>query len=162
MMKQSKTTQSSFDYLLMEIINNRRKESETKEEAKEKIKRIGYEVGMKLTENVNQKERLNKIGEILENVLKSPMCTPFFTFCKLVQSSDNKKFVIIVTLSDYLQHISSFGDEGQMNEMKEMYISYAMGILYGTMEVRGYRLNIIPCLSKPNVDMCFELTINIL
>ena len=78
-MKQIKTTQTVFDYLLMEIIKNRRKESETKEEAKEKIKRIGYEVGMKLTENPSQKERLNTVESILTFVVNSPMGLPFFT-----------------------------------------------------------------------------------
>ena len=161
-MKQIKTTQTVFDYLLMEIIKNRRKESETKEEAKEKIKRIGYEVGMKLTENPSQKERLNTVESILTFVVNSPMGLPFFTINKLSASSDKKKFTVTVFLADFITHLSSFGDSDQLNEMKELYISYASGLLYGTIEIRGFRINIIQCLSRPNVDIAYELTINVL
>lgn len=161
-MKQTRTTQTIFDYLLMEIIQNRRKESETKEEAKEKIKRIGYEVGMKLTENISQKERLNELDDILDFITHSPMGLPFFTISKITSSSDKKKYTISVFVSDFISHLSSFGDYDQLIEMKELYISYVTGLLYGTIEIRGYRINIIQCLSKPNVDIAFELTINVL
>ena len=161
-MKQTRVSQSSFDYLLMEIIKNRRKESETKEEAKEKIKRIGYEVGMKLTENPSQKDRLNELDDILSFIVNSPLGYPFFTISKITTSGDKKKFTITVFVADFISHLSAFGNVDQLNEMKELYISYATGILYGTIEIRGYRINIIQCLSKPNVDIAFELTINVL
>ena len=161
-MKQTRTTQTVFDYLLMEIIKNRRRESETKEEAKEKIKRIGYEVGVKLTENPSQKERLNEIDDILSFICNSPMGTPFFTIHKILPSADKKKFTISVFLADFIAHLSSFGDSDQLNEIKELYISYVTGLLYGTIEIRGYRINIIQCLSRPNADIVYELTINVL
>ena len=160
-MKQIQVTQTSFDYLLMEIIRNRNENSETKEETKEKIKRIGYEVGKKLTETMKQYELFPNFKETLNFILNTSVCKPFFTE-KVVTTTDNKKFIITVLSADFLSHLSPFGDSEELNQIKEFYVSFAIGILYGTIEIRDYRINIIQCLSKPNTNMIFELTLNVL
>ena len=85
-----------------------------------------------------------------------------FEFLKDIPAEDKKKYTISVFVADFIAHLSSFGDSDQLNEIKELYISYVTGLVYGTIEIRGYRINIIQCLSRPNADIAYELNINVL
>ena len=138
--------QSNFDYLLIEIIKNRKKESISKEETKERIKQIGYAVGMRLTENVAQTEMLVKLDQVINFLLQTSTYSIFFSKYKITPSADNRKFTITVLESEFLQNVSAFSEGNELIEMKEFYICYLVGILYGTIEIRGFRINILQCL----------------
>ena len=94
---------STFDYLIMQIIQNRREESSSVGEAEERIKRIGYEVGQRLCEKFqtdemkknddSDKEVKDKDSGSQQSLLYNPLqtivtsqwCSYFFSHSTTVQ-----------------------------------------------------------------------------
>ncbi|GAB1227088.1 hypothetical protein ENUP19_0319G0002 [Entamoeba nuttalli] len=160
-MKNTQIAQSSFEYLLMQVVMNRQKESESNDDSKEKIKRIGYDVGNRLTERFTDFEKpINRIDESIKYLLTAQWCKPFFDNPTLKYVESNKTYIITVLHSDFVSTISSFQIEKYNPiEIKEMYLSYLIGIIHGSLNSRGFKVDIHYPNIKNNFDHSFELTI---
>ena len=149
-MIKSEVATSCYDYLLLEIIRNRKKESDTNEEAKEKLKQLGSILGNKLAEDRNLKDGRLTINGVLNDIIKSNWCHYFFSNSSISPNDNNaKKYYLNIPQCDFISNISSFSESTEeTNEMKELYLTFICSLIQGCSNSRGFKIGIN--YNKPN------------
>lgn len=90
-MNSSFVSESSLDYLLIQIVANRGASSETAEEANEKMRRIGYDLGARMTERFSTIDdtSITQLVYAIKYLMEAPWCKHLFndTACKQIGNS---------------------------------------------------------------------------
>ncbi|KAL7714685.1 Trafficking protein particle complex subunit [Entamoeba marina] len=162
-MKQTFTAQSSFDYLLMQIVKSRQRTNATLEESTEQMKRIGYDVGLRLSERFSSTDKaITRLDDAIKYMTFSPWCSPFFQSAKIEYIESTKTHSIAVVRSPFISNVSTFESTADaLNETTTLYLSYLVGLVLGVTKTLGFNVNVTYALQRSESKNPFELRVTL-
>ncbi|ELP88460.1 hypothetical protein EIN_230130 [Entamoeba invadens IP1] len=159
-MKNKEVSQSTFDYLLMELANSGKRSGEDPEETKIRINHIGYDVGKRLTERFSDIEKaVTTFEDAIKYLTEATWCSSFFGSASCVYTEAQKTMRICVKQSPFVSSISSFSQANEEDDVMLYYLNFLQGVFYGSLEMRGFSVNVVTNILPKSNNALFELVV---